>query len=283
MVPPTPLRFAVAHGTNPGLKRSLNEDSVLAQYPVFLVADGMGGHQGGEVASRLALQAFEPLLGRADVTLPEVRDAVATAQQQVTAFADSLAGGAGTTLTGVVATRTEGESEWVVVNIGDSRTYRRCGKHFVRLSHDHSLVQELVDDAGLTEREALTHPNRNVVTRALGDGESEADFWVTSTRAGERVVVVSDGALEGTTDSELAGNCEAADASAAAEQVIEAALLKGGSDNITVIVIDVLGSEADDEADTPLPPVRKVDAAIDSPGPDDDTNPAARRRDDSGV
>lgn len=237
----TPLQFLAAYGTNVGLKRTLNEDSLLAEFPVFVVADGMGGHQAGEVASEIAVNAFAPLVGRFDLQVLEVVAAVRDAQEAVSELSDSLEGGAGTTLTGVVAVNSApGEMSWLIFNLGDSRTYRLIGDSWQRLSTDHSHVQELIENGQLTEKRALTHPSRNIITRALGDSSSEADFWISRIVPGERVVVVSDGATEGVLDREIGGAVLAPEPHVAVATVIDQALSKGGSDNITVIVVDVV-------------------------------------------
>ncbi len=276
----SPLRFSAVYGTNPGLKRSLNEDACIAQFPVFLVADGMGGHQGGEVASAMAIDAFRPLVGRVDVTVQEVQGALAAAQAGISSFANTLPGGAGTTLTGVVAVRGPDQTmEWLLLNLGDSRTYLRLGTDFVRLTHDHSLVQDMVDAGELTEEQALVDRARNVVTRALGDGESDADLWTSPIIPGERLVVISDGAAEGVLDSELGQASSSPDRKDAVQNIVDLALSRGGSDNITAIVLDVVGDEF-----APLPPLPQFTPVSNSNGhapllsiPDDTTSPALRR------
>lgn len=239
-----PVQFVAAYGTNVGLKRTLNEDAFLAQFPVFVVADGMGGHQAGEVASATAINAVSALVHKPNVVAADVIEAVQAAQMSVSHLSEGLDGGAGTTLTGVVAVRFPPWGlSWLILNIGDSRTYRRVGAGFERLTTDHSHVQELVDSGQITEDEALRHPSRNVITKALGDGFSEADFWISPLMPGERVVVLSDGATESVLDSELLAAVSAPEPQTAVAAVIEQALRKGGSDNITVIVVDVLAAE----------------------------------------
>lgn len=256
------LSFAAAFGTNPGLRRTLNEDSFLAQFPVFLVADGMGGHQGGEVASAMAIDCFQHFVGRPDVKPEQVAEAVVLAQRLVSDFADELPGGAGTTLSGVVAVRRgERTLEWMVVNIGDSRTYRAFADNFVALTKDHSLVQEMMDDGAITPEQARKDSSRHVITRALGDRVSTADFWLTPMKPGERILVVSDGALEGVSDKDFERLAIEGDASQAVDGIVALALSRGGPDNITAVVIDVsvhgelpvLG----EVSLTQLPPVRR--------------------------
>lgn len=276
----SPLRFAAVYGTNPGLKRTLNEDSCLAQFPVFVVADGMGGHQGGEVASAMAVGALRTFVGRTDVTVQEARKTLAAAQAEISAFADTLPDGAGTTLTGVIAVRGPDQAmEWLLLNIGDSRTYRRLGTEFVRLTRDHSLVQDMIDAGELTEEQALVDTARNVITRALGDGESVPDLWISPIVPGERIIVISDGAAEGVTDFELGQATAGSDRQEAVQKVVDLALARGGSDNITVIVLDVIGDRF--APNPPLPPLRplsdRTELDFDQDVPDDTTSPALRR------
>lgn len=241
-----PVQFIASYGTNVGLKRTLNEDALLAKFPVFVVADGMGGHQAGEVASATAVSSLASLVDKSNLVARDVVEAVRAAQTQVSGLSDGSDGGAGTTLTGVVAVRSvSGELSWLIINIGDSRTYRLVGQNFQRLTTDHSHVQELIDANQITEEAALTHPSRNVITKALGDRSSEGDFWMSPIVRGERIVVVSDGATEGVLDRELLEVVGAPEPDVAVASVIDQALGKGGTDNITVIVVDVVDSDTE--------------------------------------
>lgn len=277
-----PVQFIASYGTNVGLKRTLNEDAFLVKFPVFVVADGMGGHRAGEVASGLAISAFSTLVERPHLQIVDVVAAVRNAQSAVSSLSDSLDGGAGTTLSGVVAVRSQsGELSWLILNLGDSRTYRIIGDHWQRLSTDHSHVQELIDSGQLTEESALTHPSRNVITKALGDASSEADFWISAIVPGERIVVVSDGATEGVLDQELFAAVLAPQPQDAVGAVINQALAKGGTDNITVVVVDVVGqgSEGVERFAPPrgqVPEVIAVDPQV-VEAADDTTNPSSRR------
>lgn len=276
------LRFGAAFASSPGKKRVLNEDSFLAQFPVFVVADGMGGHSAGDVASALVTEGLSPFIGRDDIAATEVIEALGQIQQAVTDLSDSTEGGAGSTVSGVVATRgAQGHAQWLVVNVGDSRTYRMLGEQLVRITRDHSVVQELLDDGSITELEAADHPESNVITKAIGDGESSPDFWVTPIVPGERILVVSDGALEGISDEtlfELLKECPQRDQSAST--LAELALANGGSDNITVVAVDVVGANPAEAlpALTPLP-IQEDEFVAETPAlPDDTTVPAKSRR-----
>ena len=261
------LQFRSAFGTDVGRKRTLNEDNYLADFPVFVVADGMGGHRGGDVASAIAIETLQPLLGRGDVTPQEAAELLEVAQQEVSAFADTVQGGAGTTLSGVIAVRsTEPASlspmQWLVLNIGDSRTYRIRGGQGIQLTVDHSEFQELID-SGVVSREALVQGEgvafrgRNVITRALGDEDSPVDLWLTPIASGDRMLVVSDGALADVPEQELLQVATRVplgpeSASMVVKMVIEQALDAGGRDNVTAVVVEVV---AQGPVSTAFPPV----------------------------
>ncbi|MGY3565755.1 PP2C family protein-serine/threonine phosphatase [Sinomonas sp. RB5] len=236
------LRLTVGFGTDRGLRRELNEDSFLAQDPVFMVADGMGGHEAGEVASQLCVQT----LREAAMLAPGTHAATAQDIQHVIEDADwrirdATGARAGTTLSGAVLIEISSVPYWLVANVGDSRTYRLSQDgRFAQISVDHSEVRELVDAGQITAEEALTHPRRHVVTRALGTGEdAEADFWLLPVEDGDRLLVCSDGLTSELRDSEilrvLTSRVHPQDA---VEALIDAAIHAGGRDNVTVIVVD---------------------------------------------
>jgi PPM family protein phosphatase len=243
MTAPVSLGLLWGAATHQGARRSLNEDSYLAGGSVFLVADGMGGHDAGEVASATAVDVLAPL-GKSDVVgVDDLRYRVRAAHEAVRAIETAPGRGAGTTLTGVVLTEQGGEPYWLVVNLGDSRTYRSSDGLLEQVSVDHSEVQELVDDGLITAQEALTHPRRHVVTRALGaPDDPEADFWLLPVHAGDRMLVCSDGLTGELTDRRVAEVLLVeADPQRAADRLVGEALAAGGRDNITVIVVDATG------------------------------------------
>jgi PPM family protein phosphatase len=243
MTAPVSLGLLWGAATHQGARRSLNEDSYLAGGSVFLVADGMGGHDAGEVASATAVDVLAPL-GTSDVVgVNDLRYRVRAAHEAVRAIETAPGRGAGTTLTGVVLTEQGGEPYWLVVNLGDSRTYRSSDGLLEQVSVDHSEVQELVDDGLITAQEALTHPRRHVVTRALGaPDDPEADFWLLPVHAGDRMLVCSDGLTGELTDRRVAEVLLVeADPQRAADRLVGEALAAGGRDNITVIVVDATG------------------------------------------
>jgi protein phosphatase len=235
------LWLTCGYGTDRGLRRETNEDSFIAYDPVFAVADGMGGHEAGEVASSICVRtlAAAPQLAAGE------RTATAAAVQQYLDQADeaireATGSRAGTTLSGVVVVEQLGMPYWLVLNIGDSRTYRYGQDGLVQVSVDHSEVQELVDAGQITRADAAVHPRRHVVTRVLGTGdETGADYWLLPLKDGDRILVCSDGLNGELDDEQIADILQAQrDPQAAVDELIQAALRSGGRDNVTAIVVD---------------------------------------------
>lgn len=223
-----------------GRVRKLNEDAVLAQYPVFVVADGMGGHEAGDLASAAVVDAFRHLVGRDDVQPEEVVAAVESAHAAVTQVSGRHARGAGSTLAALVAVVQNGSHAWLVVNIGDSRVYRLVGSSLEQLTVDHSVVQELVDAGKISRSEMSTYPGRNVITRAVGDSQSPADYWLSPIVTGERMLLCSDGLSNDLSDEAvLAGLSLGGSAEQTAYALVDQALARGGRDNISAVVVDV--------------------------------------------
>jgi serine/threonine protein phosphatase PrpC len=250
------LQLSCGYGTDRGLRRELNEDSFIASDPVFAVADGMGGHEAGEIASGICVRT---LAGMPQLATGE-RTATAAVVQQYLESADerirtATGSRAGTTLSGVVVVEQMGVPYWLVMNIGDSRTYRLSQGEFAQVSVDHSEVQELVDAGEITPEEATVHPRRHVVTRALGTGdETEADYWLLPVEEGDRVMVCSDGLnAELTDDHMLRILSTVGHPQDAVDALIQAALRSGGRDNVTVIVVDAKNVMNDAGADTTAP------------------------------
>jgi len=240
------LRLSCGYGTDRGLRREMNEDSFIAADPVFAVADGMGGHEAGEVASGICVRALAEIVplvvGEQDGELEAaaaVRRYVLAADAGIRAATGSRAG---TTLSGVVVVDRAGSPCWLMLNVGDSRTYRLSQGRLSQLSVDHSEVQELVDAGKITPAEAAVHPRRHVVTRALGTGEdTEADYRLLPIEDGDRILVCSDG-LNGELDDDHIARILLAEANpqAAVDQLIDAAVRSGGRDNVTCIVVDAV-------------------------------------------
>lgn len=240
-VPEPGFTLSYGYGTDRGLTREINEDSLIAVDPLFAVADGMGGHEAGEVASALCVRT----LGSMPQLAAGLRSATAVALQECILAADSrirnaTGGRAGTTLSGVVVAEQMGVLYWLVMNIGDSRTYRLSGGDFRQISVDHSEVQELVDAGSITREEATVHPRRHVVTRALGTGgENEADFWLLPIQEGDRILVCSDGLTGELSDDHMFRILSTAgQPQEAVDVLIQEALRSGGRDNVTAIVVE---------------------------------------------
>jgi serine/threonine protein phosphatase PrpC len=244
------LRFA-AH-TDRGAVRTLNEDSHLAAPPMFVVADGMGGHSYGDRASAAAITAFDGTFDAARPATPDsVLDAIRAANDAVLALTDGPDGVgvvSGTTLTGIafVEIGSTDNYHWMAFNIGDSRVYAWDGRHLSQLSVDHSAVQELVDLGHISRREAERHPQRNVVTRALGaDTEVDPDIWILPASGHQTFLLCSDGLTKELDDDEIERiivfhNSAAADilAPSLPERLVNAAVAAGGKDNVTVVVVE---------------------------------------------
>ena len=255
-VPFTPPVLSWGAATHPGKVRVDNEDAFVAEPMVFAVADGMGGHQAGEVASAIAADTMRDRLSGGAASVGVVIAAVVEANAAIFQGAHTNPGqrGMGTTLTALAAlTSPTGPTRLVLANVGDSRTYLYRGGRLRRATVDHSYVQELVNTGHITEYEARSHPRRNIVTRALGiEPTVKVDTWVVPLALGDRFVLCSDGLVDEVADDEIAQLLSAnAQPQAAAEALVAAANANGGRDNVTVVVVDVLDGEApqDDTAD----------------------------------
>ena len=236
--------------TDVGLRRLVNEDSAIAAYPIFAVADGMGGHEAGDKASQAVVAALETLVGGVDVDPERLAGVLEAAQAGVEAVAEGTDKGAGSTLTGAAVHRRHGVPHWLVFNVGDSRVYRLREGLFEQLTVDHSIVQQLLDDGSLDPSEAATFKGRNVITRAMGAEDNDADVWFHPVINGERLVLCSDGLSGEVDDAGIAAVLDAhADSTEAAEALVAAALAGGGRDNVTVVVLGVVsgGLESADQ------------------------------------
>ncbi len=263
----------VASGTShEGAVRTHNEDSWLVSPPAYVVADGMGGHAGGDVASKLVVDAFAELGGRDDITPPEIERVLDASRTAVAALATSPRSAPGSTVVAAVYVVERGRGYWLLVNIGDSRAYLLTSDRLEQVSHDHSLVQEMIDAGEIDAAEARVHPDRHVITRAIGASETaDADFTLMPARTGTRLLLCSDGLSGELADAEIErimrGGASAAVTSA---RLVAAAVEAGGHDNVTAIVIDVLGTDLRANEDTLGG--RRPD------GSDDDTVPQPRTR-----
>lgn len=273
-------------GTHPGQIRPDNEDHMYASDGVYVVADGMGGHEAGEVASALAVERIREALSDDDLapTAERVVEAISSANGDIfeAAVANPAQSGMGTTITviAVIQDPMAGRGEpniddndpldpdkvtpiipreqpeaLVLANVGDSRTYLLRHGRLRRVTIDHSYVQELVSTGHITDDEARTHPRRNIITRALGiEPDVKVDWWTLPLVRGDRFLLCSDGLVDEVVDSAIVETLlEIEDPQEAVDQLIEQANAAGGRDNVTVIVVDVL------EGDDPPDPTQELD------------------------
>ena len=229
--------------TDVGMVRQQNEDSYLAEENLYVVADGMGGHNAGEVASALAVTTLKAGARSGIDSVERFRELVQQANTAIytASLDDSTQSGMGTTLTALSIVAGE-EPRVLVANVGDARTYMWRNGALTRLSVDHSYVQELVNEGIITPEEARVHPRRNIVTRALGiDRSVVVDVFSHLVRTGDRIVLCSDGLVDEVSDADIALVLgQHSDPQDTAEALVMVANTAGGRDNTTVIVIDVL-------------------------------------------
>lgn len=250
-----------------GLVRQNNQDAVYAGPRLLALADGMGGHAAGEVASSLVISALAPLDDDdpGDDLLAELRDATVEGNAAITrhvAEAPDLEG-MGTTLTAILFAG----SRLGLVHVGDSRAYQLRDGTFTQITKDDTFVQSLIDEGRITEEEAHTHPQRSLLLRAITGQDVEPSLTVREARAGDRYLLCSDG-LSGVVSDETLADTLAAyrDPRACADRMIELALRGGGPDNITCIVADVVDIEFGEDA--PIMGGAVGDGSEDGPPPD---------------
>ena len=223
--------------------REHNEDSLTVLPPLFAVADGMGGHEAGEVASEITINTLNDLA-------PQSADAEALARAVVAANLNVIKApsqgvgreGMGTTLTAAILEK----ERLVIAQVGDSRAYLLHNGSLQQLTRDHSLMADMIEAGQLTEAEARVHPNRSVITRAIGsDPHMQPDLYELNVETGDRLLLCSDGICGMIEDHEIASIMrQAPSAQSCADQLVEAALAAGGFDNATAVVVDVEGFKA---------------------------------------
>ena len=274
------LRFGAA--TDVGRMRTNNEDSYLSERPVAAVADGMGGHNAGEVASAIAIEELTALKGMGPwpnerAATDDLKRAIVRANRRIREMAagDRELNGMGTTL---VAVLEDGDSVHLA-NVGDSRAYLLRQGELTQVTVDHTLVQELVDDGRLSPKDAERHPQRSMITRALGvDHEVEIDLFTYKLLPGDRLVLCSDGLSDVLNPPQIRNALlRVRDPQKAAEQLVALAVEGGGPDNITVIVIDTEQAGAEPDPTGDLAP--GVESATGAMPVVDDPEAAARGRD----
>lgn len=274
-------QLRVGASTHKGQLRPENEDNLLVTDRLFVVADGMGGHEAGEIASQIAVDRIGELLaGDAPPVAADVVEAIRVANGDIfrAAIANPGQHGMGTTVTAiaVIADLFAGRAEpnldlndnevtpvvpaepseaLVLANVGDSRTYLFRHGRLRRVTIDHSYVQELVATGHISEDEARNHPRRNIITRALGiEPEVRVDWWTLPLIRGDRFVLCSDGLVDEVADVDIASTLTIeSDPQVAADRLVEKANEAGGRDNITVVVVDVL------DGDDPPDPTQELD------------------------
>lgn len=258
--------------THAGNRRLLNEDSFFASAPVFVVADGMGGHEAGELASAAVIGEFARFERQPSLILDDVRSALARARDAVDGLSTTGNGRAGTTISGVVMAAVDGMGYWLALNIGDSRTYRFSAGELEQISVDHSVVQELIESGELSVADAATDRRRNIITRAIGAGSGgEADYWMFPAELGDRMMICSDGLSSELSDDRIREVLASEpDPQTAADVLVDEAVRAGGRDNVTVIVADAVlvasrpgrPMQADDDIDADTRPREELAGGI---------------------
>ena len=265
--------------TDTGRQRRANEDAFFARAPLFAVADGMGGAQAGEVASHLAVEVLEQgLPGGAGSVEERLRARVQEANARINELsrADDQRAGMGTTLTVAYV----GEDDLSVAHVGDSRLYRLRREAFERLTDDHSLVEELVRSGKLTPQEADEHPQRSIITRALGpEAGVEADSRTWPARGGDVYLMCTDGLTSMVPEAQLADLIRGAPSlDRAGRALIDAANRAGGRDNITVVLFRL-----EEIHPAPAPGTTTEHGAVGSEPSDGGPDSVTRARDSASV
>ncbi len=242
------IRFRHGVATSVGRVRSVNEDSYLALPPLYAIADGMGGHGAGDLASALAVEALTACARLHPLSVNAVLATLDDANRAI--FQHEAADGMGTTVTGLASLETAGGDHLMVFNVGDSRVYRVWVDRLDQVTTDHSEVEELVLAGTLTREQARTHPRRNIVTRALGSNRAILpDYWLLPAIAGDRYLLCSDGLFSELPEDQILSLLAGGDPQYAAMALVAAANEAGGHDNVTVIILDVdVDVDDDDQA-----------------------------------
>ena len=273
-----PLTLRAAARSDVGLVRSNNQDSAFAGVHLLVVADGMGGHAGGDVASSVAIGHLAPLddESHGPDAPQQLEQAIARAQEALLqrVVEEPALSGMGTTVTALLRSG----DRLVLAHLGDSRAYLLRDGELTQVTRDHTFVQRLVDEGRITAEEAEHHPQRNVILRVLGDVQSspEVDLSVRQAVAGDRWMLCSDGLSGVVSDATLAEALSTiADTGDCADRLVQLALRGGGPDNVTCIVADVVDSSAPGTAAVAAQVVGS--AALERAAPSSaDSSPAAR-------
>jgi protein phosphatase len=238
------MLFRTASATHVGTVRSVNQDAVYESNDLCAVADGMGGAAAGEVASTLALEVLREHFALRGLNSSSLESAVIAANAAVyeASLADVTLAGMGTTITAIAPVVTEEGDRAAVVNVGDSRCYLLSDGELIQLTFDHSVASDLVRHGALSPAEAAQHPQRHMLTRALGVAERvEVDLVEFPTVAGDRLLLCSDGLTNEVAHDDIAAILfDERDPLDAANALIDAAIASGGHDNISVVIVDIL-------------------------------------------
>ena len=241
VIGPASVEWGVATRMGPARRR--NQDAYGAHAPVFVIADGMGGHAAGELASREVVESLLSLTDDVGVTAEMLTACLADARARLARIPANDGPPPGSTLSGVIVTQNDdGEPYWMVVNVGDTRTYR-CGPGgFAQITVDHSMVRELIDAGVVTAAEAQALPIASVLTRAVVAGiDHPPDIWLLPLAPGDRIAVCSDGVTRELDDASIARIVRTvADPLAAADELVSAAASAGWHDDATALVVDAM-------------------------------------------
>jgi serine/threonine protein phosphatase PrpC len=241
--------FAVSARSAIGLARSGNEDSALTCSSLLAVADGMGGHAGGEVASQIVIKALAtliPVLTAPDIDTASIEDLLLNSLHTIDGEISRIASdeielrGMGTTLTALLIR----DGRVALLHVGDSRCYRLRGNTFEQLTHDHTVLQELLDSGAISISEAHDHPQRSMLTQVLmGEGSVAPVLMVYEVNSKDRFLLCSDGLSSVLTEKEIKSLLKKSNRDEAVEALIEATYVNGAPDNVTVVIADVIETE----------------------------------------
>jgi serine/threonine protein phosphatase PrpC len=266
-LPASTVQIRFSARSDVGAVRKVNEDSILAQPPVYLVADGMGGHARGDAASQTVIRVFTEHIEQGAPSTPErILDAIHSSNDAVRDLSGADDYGtmvSGTTLAGVAFVDAGADIgfHWMAFNIGDSRVYTWDGRTLVQLSVDHSAVQEMVDAGLITALDAEHHPERNVITRAIGADEFvDADVWLMPAAGRHAFLICSDGLTKELTTADISrllathdGSGSGSDTDSIADALVDAALERGGRDNVSVVFVESQLAETVQETESANP------------------------------
>ena len=241
--------FAVSARSAIGLVRTGNEDSALTSSSLLAVADGMGGHAGGEVASKIAINTLStlvPVLTAPEIDTDSIEDLLLNSLHSIDAEISRVASdeielrGMGTTLTALLIR----DGRAALLHVGDSRCYRLRGNTFEQLTHDHTVLQELLDSGTISISEAADHPQRSMLTQVLmGEGSTAPVLMVYEVNSKDRFLLCSDGLSSVLTEKEIKSLLKKSNRDEAVEALVEATYVNGAPDNVTVVVADVIETE----------------------------------------